>query len=755
MPLNLPLIPLHALNSNGARRRILKKRIYIAAWMIAAPVAGFAADLAVYRFGQSAVSVHSPSVTAGDWLWSHTGAGSASYSNVVDGVNGTDPYFKAFVAETSTYSFVASSSSPVSMDEITFRFGLFSTEAKAELTSSVTGAKLLWAVNTGGFLESGDNPADYTPVAAGNRLDSYAVNLHPEAGMQDTTGPVEFTWRVVSGLADKKNVNFDDVVLRGTTNTASINTRPNIVLFLSDDQSYFDYGVTGNPNVPTLATDRLAEEGMFFSRTYTVQAICAPSRSALYTGLYPLRNGCFLNHDSVRDGTRTVYNHLVPLGYDVILAGKSHVKPSSVFRWSQEWPSVEVVAGANEYIPLDQINSYLSTATNKPFCLIVASHYPHPAYLDQTTFSAEDVLLPPYLTESDRNAYVGYYGNILIKERDELDGVLNALDTHGLSTNTVFLYTSDHGAKGGKYTCYSAGLHVPMIVRWPGVVQPGGHSSALISFVDILPTLIDICGGTPPAELDGHSFLDVLLGKKTTHNQRVYGVMSNQGLLTPKVFPIRTVISDRYGYVHNFNAKERVIRLLEQGVVVNPFFEQGADTYPNRKEEEFFALDADPWELTNLAENVVYTETKTILQKQLADWMVLQGDYLAYDEDTPVFTTGNLLDQDDPSHDYYVDPPELIGTLTDFYVDPQATPPYTQSLPDLFAGFTSIEAGSNGAVVIDIRGAPMQHFSLQTSTNLLDWIDTQTWMLSYATNRIIREENANRDHLFYRLKKED
>ena len=71
-------------------------------------------------------------------------------------------------------------------------------------------------------------------------------------------------------------------------------TRPNIVLFLADDHSWHDYGFSGNDKVKTPSVDALARESMVFTRAFTVEAICAPSRSALYTGLYPIRNGCFL-----------------------------------------------------------------------------------------------------------------------------------------------------------------------------------------------------------------------------------------------------------------------------------------------------------------------------------------------------------------------------------------------------------------------------------------------------------------------------
>jgi uncharacterized sulfatase len=105
-------------------------------------------------------------------------------------------------------------------------------------------------------------------------------------------------------------------------------SRPNILFFLADDQSRFDHSAYGNPKVPTPETGKFAEEALVFDRAYTGQAICAPSRSMLYSGLYPIRNGCFLNHTSIRPGVKTLAEYLKVLDYTVILAGKSHVKPA-------------------------------------------------------------------------------------------------------------------------------------------------------------------------------------------------------------------------------------------------------------------------------------------------------------------------------------------------------------------------------------------------------------------------------------------
>jgi uncharacterized sulfatase len=110
-------------------------------------------------------------------------------------------------------------------------------------------------------------------------------------------------------------------------------SKPNIFIYIADDQNSWDYVTFGNTQVKTTNFDRLVNEGLSFSNAYTSQAICAPSRSQLFTGLFPMKNGCFANHLPVRN-VKDINDYMTELGYDVVLAGKGHIKPNSVFNWT-------------------------------------------------------------------------------------------------------------------------------------------------------------------------------------------------------------------------------------------------------------------------------------------------------------------------------------------------------------------------------------------------------------------------------------
>ena len=225
------------------------------------------------------------------------------------------------------------------------------------------------------------------------------------------------------------------------------NQKPNIIFYLADDQDVYDYGCYGNEKVNTAAVDRLAKEGMLFTNAFTAQAICAPSRSQIFTGNYPVKNGCFANHTATRPNIESVTYRMKKLGYEVVLAGKSHVKPSSVYQWDKEWEPVPKKDVPRDYIPLDSIENYMKTA-KKPFCMFITSKYPHGKYFDVKNPDANDLKFYPF-NEHKKNdkSYIksraGYYRSIA-ENNIQIEKVLDFVDAH-LDENTLFIYSADHG----------------------------------------------------------------------------------------------------------------------------------------------------------------------------------------------------------------------------------------------------------------------------------------------------------------------
>ena len=429
---------------------------------------------------------------------------------------------------------------------------------------------------------------------------------------------------------------------------------PNIVFYLSDDQDLLDYGVYGNPNVQTSNADLLASQGMKFSNFYTGQAICAPSRSQIFTGMYPVKNGCMANHIGVKPDIKSITSLLKESGYEVVLAGKSHVKPNKVFDWTHYFPKIN-----NRYLPLEQIDDYLKNVNN-PFCLIIASDYPHGPYPQTSNYSKADIFKLPYDPPYIGNHKPGYYQNIQ-DDNDQLGQVLNMVDNYGLKENTMFIYASDHGLSG-KWSLKEQGLRVPFIVRWPGKIKPNTTSETLLTLVDVLPTILEVSNTEIPSEIDGKSFLETLNGSKMKIHDYVFGVSTRQNIRECKIFPSRMIRGNRYKLIRNFNSVEVVNSNLGDNPVINEFAKIGAESFPNVPYEELYDLEKDPYQKVNLIDNPKYKKTRNRLSVALENWMKSQEDFLL---DNPISVLKPTLHPLDKNSKWNNVPDDLIGKLND------------------------------------------------------------------------------------------
>ena len=429
---------------------------------------------------------------------------------------------------------------------------------------------------------------------------------------------------------------------------------PNVIFYLSDDQDLLDYGVYGNPNVQTSNADLLATQGIKFTNFYTGQAICAPSRSQIFTGMYPVKNGCMANHIAVKPDIKSITSLLKESGYEVVLAGKSHVKPSKVFDWTHYFPKV-----SNRYLPLEKIDNYLKNV-NKPFCLIIASDYPHGPFPKTDNYNKADIFKLPYDPNYIGNHKPGYYQNIQ-DDNDQLGKVLEMVDKYGHKENSMFIYASDHGLSG-KWSLKEQGLRVPFIVRWPGKTMPNTTSETLLTLVDVLPTILEVSNTEIPSEIDGKSFLETLNGSNMKIHDYVFGVSTRQNIRECKIFPSRMVRGNRYKLIRNFNSVDVINSNLGENPVINEFAKIGAESFPNIPYEELYDLEKDPYQQVNLITEPKYKKIRNRLSVALENWMKSQEDFLL---DDPISVLKPTLHPLDKTSKWNNVPNDLIGKLND------------------------------------------------------------------------------------------
>lgn len=412
--------------------------------------------------------------------------------------------------------------------------------------------------------------------------------------------------------------------------------RPNLVLIMADDLTYRDIGCYGGqahtPNI-----DRLAGEGMRFDRCFQAAPMCSPTRHNIYTGLYPVRSGAYPNHTFAKPGTKSIVHFLKPLGYRVALSGKTHIGPRDVFPFEY--------SGQKNDPNMQRIDELMRecSKSDSPFCLIACSNEPHTPWNkgDASRYPAAQVKLPPYLANTPvvRQDFSRYLAEITYFD-GQVGKILKLLDEHGHRDNTLVMVLSEQGNAFpfAKWTCYGNGLQSAMIVRWPGHVQKGSTSDALVEYVDILPTFLAAAGEKAPAVLEGRSFLPVLSGQRDRHKEFVYGIMTTRGIINgSEAFGIRTVRDSRYRLIWNLHHETEFTNACTKSASFQSIIEAAkagslhakevVRRYQYRPEFELYDCQGDPLEMKNLAEQPEFAAVRKRLASRLIAWMESQGDH--------------------------------------------------------------------------------------------------------------------------------
>jgi len=425
--------------------------------------------------------------------------------------------------------------------------------------------------------------------------------------------------------------------------------RPNVLIVMADDCTYRDLPAYGGLNAKTPHIDRLASEGLLFERAYVSSAMCQPCRAELYTGLFPLRNGCAWNHSASRPEVKSMPHHLGALGYRVGLAGKVHVEPGEAFPF-QKVGGFDPNCVRNPTRPHDTepARRFMTADADQPFCLVIALVEPHVPWVmgDASQYPPKKIQLPPNIADTARTRtdYANYLAEITYMD-SQVGEILSLLEATGQADDTLVLFTSEQGCQfpGCKWTNWDTGLHTALIARWPGHIKPGQRTGAMVQYADVLPTLLEAADGNASAhDYDGTSFLSVLLGAKSTHRQFVYGLHNNIPEGPP--YPIRTVTDGRYRYIRNLQSDEIYIEKhlmgwSGDGQLNNPYWatwvrEAWANQhtydlvkrYMTRPAEELYHTADDPYELTNLVADEDIAAIKAKLSAELDRWMKAQGD---------------------------------------------------------------------------------------------------------------------------------
>lgn len=417
--------------------------------------------------------------------------------------------------------------------------------------------------------------------------------------------------------------------------------RPDIVIFLTDDLGKLDCSPYGARDMRTPHMQRLAEAGMTFDNAYVASPSCAPSRAALLTGLMPARNGAEPNHAKPRAEVKKWPAYFQALGYEVVAFGKvSHYKHTADYGFDRfahdTFHDHAGIGAAVEFL------KNRPRAGAKPLCLFAGSNWPHVPWPEQSDYERRSLMLPTGSVDTPATReWRARYAAAVTKADDDLGVVMAAAKEH-LSAESVFVFSSDHGAQWpfGKWNLYESGVAVPLIVAWHGSVKPNTRTAAMVQWTDLLPTLLAAAGATPPDTLDGRSFLPVLRGETDTHHARVFTTHSGDGNMN--VYPMRAVLDGQWKYIRNLHPEFEYHTHIDADtgrLAQRDFFAswlQAAKTdaaaqaivkrYHERPAEELYNLSADPHEQQNLIGKPEQAKRLVAMRQTLDEWMRAQGD---------------------------------------------------------------------------------------------------------------------------------
>lgn len=476
----------------------------------------------------------------------------------------------------------------------------------------------------------------------------------------------------------------EDRVLR-----AAETAKKNVVLIVVDDQG-FQSGCYGNKAIKTPNIDRLAAEGVRFTRAHCTTASCSASRSVLMSGLHNHSTGHYghahgYNHFSTYETVKSLPVILAGGGYRTCSIGKYHLAPEYVYHF-ETYRNQGVQGNRNSVRMAQNAKEWIAEKDDRPFFLYWCTSDPHrgggpdgfsnhndnPDYYPGVTpvkYQPEDVFVPPWMNDTlvARKELAEYYQ--AISRLDQGVGkLLDALDETGHANDTLVIFLSDNGPPwpGAKTNLYQPGMNLPLIVRNPFAKSKGITNDAVVMWTDMTPTILDFCDVTPkpgpairpgenkgqrqtkgrgkdqPYTFHGRSLLPVLEEEHPENWSENYASHTFHEITM--YYPMRVVISGDYKFVFNiahplpYPFASDLQRCPTWQEVLNTnaenYGKRSVYRYLYRPRHELYNLKTDPHEVINLATDPKYAKKLVELQqkvqafqKRTKDPWALKWDY--------------------------------------------------------------------------------------------------------------------------------
>ncbi len=434
---------------------------------------------------------------------------------------------------------------------------------------------------------------------------------------------VKFKEKEINKMADKKKWN---------------------ILWISFEDTNPFYKCYGDDVANTPNLDKLASEGYRWTNAFSTAGVCAPARSAIITGMYPISIGT--HHMRTTHSDSQVPR--LPNPYSAVIP--HYVKCFTEYLRAEGYYCTNNVKTDYQFDPPFTAWDELSKTAHwrnrhdktQPFFSVFNLTRTHESgmweskYPDmKITVDPQKIKLPPYFPDTPkvRESMARMYSNIEYNDK-QLGEILKQLEEDGLADNTIVFNWSDHGPLiRGKRWPYDSGVHVPMIIRWPGNLNIGSVSEDLVSTIDLPPTVLSILDIKIPLHMQGQSFLG-----DQAEPPREYVYMSRDRH-DEYYDMVRAVRDKRYKYIRNFcpevpylpwndyQNQHPIMQEMWRLYLSNELKGDQLVMFQNKKPtEELYDTQSDPYELNNLAYDSNYKDIKMRLREALETWRNKVGD---------------------------------------------------------------------------------------------------------------------------------
>ena len=504
-------------------------------------------------------------------------------------------------------------------------------------------------------------------LAAIKNIVSANFLTNAEDDVSDAVLPAEAQKRIMIPAAEQiKNFNL--------ISQLPTEEKPNIVIILTDDQHPGQVGVAGNNLIKTPNIDNLVREsGVYFKNMYLPIGQCAPSRAAIWTGKLPHANGVRTNGLILPPDQITLPEILDANGYDTAIIGKCHLgNPNNPEKYKRgfdfrlifypdsgmvnNWYSYSMSRNGKkeshkEYVTdfltdeaVNYIEAHNRSSSSSPFFLWlahVAPHTPTTPKKGSDVYSLEQMMLPESNSDNlstkppqQKNSlphrdYVSKGKNGVLKDMEKAYEVVTNIDNNvgrittaiknaGIEDNTVVIFLSDNGVFFGEHemlhkgpTFYNEQIKTPFIFHYPKMTFGATTTDALVSSIDIMPTILDMLGIMSPPDIQGKSFLPVLKGETEQVRSSVFMEYYSQ---QNSQVPMRGVVWNNWKWVHYKSGSKRDYELYD---LANDPFEMN---------NILKKLSGDDNSLSRMLQDAVYGPILQKLRKERAVWQTYSLD---------------------------------------------------------------------------------------------------------------------------------